>query len=110
MTDYPQKIFTIHFPNKKVYIENTSKSLHEKMDIIKNDKDHSLYLLLKDYPNPEIRFECFQKCDCGKNFCVCNKKLVASEYRKDYYKILNVNLFPPTRFNLFQSLYKWMFY
>ena len=92
----PQKIFTIHFPDKKVYIENTSKSFHDKMEYIKNDKDHLLYSLLKEYPNPEIRFECFQE--------------IAKEYSKDFYKILNLNLLPPPRFNLFQSLYKWKSY
>ena len=78
-----QKIFTIHFPGKKVYIENTCKSLYEKMEYIKNDKDHKLYSLLKEYPNPEIRVE-------GS----CNKKSVALKYRKDNYKILNVNVLP----------------
>ena len=38
-----QKIFTIHFPGKKVYIENTCKSIYDKMEDIKNDKDHNLY-------------------------------------------------------------------
>ena len=38
-----QKIFTIHFPGKKVYIENTCKSLYDKMEDIKNDNDHNLY-------------------------------------------------------------------
>ena len=122
MVDYPQKIFTIHFPDKKVYIENTSKSLHEKMEYIKNNKDHYLYPILKEYPNPEIRFECFIDGDCNKNLVSLNyikdyyqilnnnKKSVALEYSKDSYKILNLNLIPPPRFNLFQSLYKWMFY
>ena len=87
MVDYPQKIFTIHFPEKKVYIENTCKSLYDKMEDIKNDKDHFLYLLLKEYPNPEIRVEC---CKDGS----CNKKSVALKYRKDNYKILNVNVLP----------------
>ena len=105
MVGYPQKIFPIHFPDKKVYIENTYKSLHDKMEYIKNDKDHSLYLILKDYPNPEIRFECFQDVGCYKD-----KKKVAMEYSKDNYEILNYNLIPPPRFNLFQSLYKWMGY
>ena len=105
MVDYSQKIFTIHFPDKKVYIENTSKSFHDKMEYIKNDKDHLLYSLLKEYPNPEIRFECFQDESCFKN-----KQEIAKEYSKDFYKILNLNLLPPPRFNLFQSLYKWMSY
>ena len=98
MSDYPQKIFTIHFPDKKVYIENTYKSLYDKLDIIRKDKDHYLYPLLKDYPNAEVRFECYQSCDCGTSFCACNKKLVASEYIKDSYKIMNVNLISPTKF------------
>ena len=105
MVNYPQKIFTIHFPDKNVFIENTCKSFYDKMEYIKNDKDHLLYTLLKEYPNPEIRFECFQDGSCYKN-----KQEVAMEYSKDFYKILNVNLFPPPRFNLFQSLYKWIFY
>ena len=100
-----QKIFSIHFPEKRVYIENTCKSLHDKMEYIKNDKDHLLYPLLKDYPDPEVRFECFQDGSCYEN-----KKEVANKYIKDSYKILNVSLFPPSRFNLFQSLYKWMGY
>ena len=106
MADYPQKIFTIHFPEKKVYIENTSKPLHDKMEYIKNDKDHYLYPLLKKYPNPEIRFECF----IDLRSCYKNKKEVAKEYSKDNYKILNYNLIPSPRYNLFQSLYKWMGY
>ena len=105
MVDYPQKMFTIHFPGKKVYIENTFKSIYDKMEDIKNDKDHNLYLLLKEYPNPEVRFECFQD---GSFFKI--KQEVAMEYVKDSYKILNFNLFPLPRDNLFQSLYKWILY
>ena len=100
-----QKIFSIHFPEKRVYIENTCKSLHDKMEYIKNDKDHLLYPLLKDYPDPEVRFECFQNGSCDEN-----KKEVAKEYEKDFYEILNLNLLPKPRFNLFQSLYKWIGY
>ena len=105
MVDYRQKIFSIHFPERKVYIENTYKSLHDKMEYIKNDKDHTLYPIFKDYPNPGIRFECFQDGSCYKN-----KKEVAMEYSKDNYEILNFNLIPPPSFNLFQLLYKWIFY
>ena len=117
-----QKIFSIHFPEKRVYIENTCKSLHDKMEYIKNDKDHLLYPLLKDYPDPEVRFECFQNGSCNKKevdasyikdyfkILNCNKKEVANKYIKNSYKILNVNLFPPTKFSLFQSLYKWIDY
>ena len=87
MDNYIQKIFTIHFPGKKVYIENTYKSLNNKMEDIKNNKDHALYTLLKDYPNPEIRVECYRDH-------LCNKKSVALKYRKDNYAILNVNVLP----------------
>ena len=97
-----QKIFSIHFPDKKVYIENTCKSLYDKMDNIKNDKDHILYPLLKEYPNPEIVVECY------RDGTYENKKLVFDKYRKDNYKILNPYLFSSP--SLFQSLYKWMGY
>ena len=98
-----QKTFTIHFPNKKVYIENTCKTVYDKMEQIKDNKDHQLYDLLQEFPNPEIRVEYYQSK-------YNSRKLVADKYLKDNYKILNVNLFPPPRFNLLQSLYKWMGY
>ena len=106
MFDYPQKVFTIHFPNKKVYIENTCQSFSDKMKEIKDNQDHELYILLKTYPNPEIRFEMFTTL----GNCFKNKQEVAKEYSKDNYEILNFNLLPRPRFNLFQSLYKWMNY
>ena len=77
-----QQIFTIHFPEKQVYIEHTFKTLQEKMKEIKGNKDHRLYNMLKDNPNPEIRFECYR----DQSY---NEKLVASNYKKNYYKILN---------------------
>ena len=52
----------------------------------------------KNFRNPEIREEC------------SSKKEVANKYIKDSYKILNVNLFPPPKYSLFQSLYKWILY
>ena len=82
-----RKIFSIHFPGKRVYIESTCKSLFDKMEDIKNDKDHNLYNLLKEYPNPKIRVDCYLE----KN---CSKKSIASKYIKDNYKILNVNVLP----------------
>ena len=97
-----QKIFTIHFPGNKVYIENTCKSLYDKMEYIKNDKDHVLYPILKEYPNPEIVVECYRDGNCD------TKKLVALKYSKENYKILNPKLFPSP--SLFKSLYKWMGY
>ena len=77
-----QQIFTIHFPGRKVYIEHTFKTLEEKMKEIKKNKDHRLFTMLKEYPNPEIRLECYR----DPNY---NEKLVALKYKKDYYKILN---------------------
>ena len=97
-----QKVFTIHFPDKKIYIENTCKSLYDKMDDIKNNKDHYLYSLLQEYPNPEIRVECYKDGNSD------TKKLVALRYKKENYKILNPKLFPSP--SLFQSLYKWTNY
>ena len=38
-----QKVFSIHFPEKRVYIECTFKTLEEKMEEIKRNKDHYLY-------------------------------------------------------------------
>ena len=55
-----KKILQFIFLEKKVYIENTSKSLYDKMEDIKNNKDHRLYSLFKEYPNPEIRVECYR--------------------------------------------------
>ena len=81
------QIFTIHFPEKKVYIENTCKSIYEKMEDIKNNKDHKLFNMLKEYPNPEVSVECYK-------YGNCNKKTVALKYIKDNYKILNVNVLP----------------
>ena len=74
------KIFTIHFPGKRVYIEKTYGTIEEKLNYIKDDKDHKLYSILEKYPNPEVRFECFK----DKN---CNEIFVALKYIK--YKLLN---------------------
>ena len=97
-----QKIFSIYFPGNRVYIENTFRSLYNKMEYIKNDKDHELYTLLQEYPNPEIRVECY------KDGTYDTKKSIVLKYKKENYKILNPNLFPSP--SLFQSLYKWMGY
>ena len=48
MDNYFQKIFSIHFPEKKVYIENTYKSLYDKMEDIKNNKDHQFFRYSKN--------------------------------------------------------------
>ena len=82
MDNSSQQIFTIHFPGRRVYIEHTFKTLEEKMKEIKEDKDHRLFTMLKEYQNPEIRFECYR----DQSY---NEKLVPLNYRKNYYKILN---------------------
>ena len=92
------KVYSIHFPEKQVYVGSTVYSFDEKIKLIKNDKDHLLYSMLQKYSNPEIREE-------GSS-----KKEVANKYIKDSHKILNVNLFPPPKFSLFQTLYKWILY
>ena len=75
-----KKVFSIHFPGKQVYVNSTFKTLEEKIEEIKNDKDHRLYIMLKEYPNPEIRFECYKDQDCNEIF-------VALKYLK--FKLLN---------------------
>ena len=90
-----KKVFSIHLPGKQVYVDSTYLPLEEKLEIIKNDKDHRLYSMLQIYPNSEIREE------EGSS-----KKEVVEKYYKDCYKILNVNILPPS-FSFLQSLYKW---
>ena len=93
-----KKVYSIHCPGKQVYVDRTVYTFDEKIKQIKNNKDHLLYSMLQEYPNPEIREE-------GSS-----KKEVVEKYFKDCYKILNVNLFPPPKFSLFQTLYKWILY
>ena len=93
-----KKVISIHFPGKQVYVDSTVYTFDEKIKQIKNNKDHSLYSILQKYPNPEIREES------------SSKKEVVEKYSKDCYKILNVNLFPPPKYSLFQTLYKWIIY
>ena len=93
-----KKVISIHFPGKQVYVDSTVYTFDGKIKQIKNDKDHSLYSMLQKYPNPEIREE-------GSS-----KNEVVEKYSKDCYKILNVNLFPPPKYSLFQTLYKWIIY
>ena len=92
-----KKVYSIHFPENQVYVNSTCYPLEEKLELIKNNKDHPLYSMLQKYPNPEIREG-------------SSKKEVVEKYSKDCYKILNVNLFPPPKFSLFQTLYKWILY
>ena len=51
------KIFSIHFPGKRVYVTHTLTTIYEKMQSIKNDKDHEIFNLLQEYPNPKIILE-----------------------------------------------------
>ena len=82
MSDFKfQKVFSIHFPGRKVYVECTFKKLHEKMEEIKKDKDHRLFYILKKYTNPEIRFEGYRY--------LSSQKEVVLRYYKDWYEILN---------------------
>ena len=90
------KIFSIHFPEERVYIENTFKSINDKMEEIKNNKDHKLYSMIKEYPNPKIIVESYKnypnseiRFECYKDIFF-NKKSVASKYLKDNYEILNI--------------------
>ena len=91
--DINKKVFSIHFPERKVYVVSTHSEINKKMEDIKNDKDNILYR----YFNPLIIEE--------EN----TKEEVINKYTKESYNILNFNYNKP-RFNLFQSLYKWMTY
>ena len=53
--DDKKKVFSIHFPEKQVYVDRTVYTFDEKIKQIKNNKDHILYTMLQEYPNPEIR-------------------------------------------------------
>ena len=75
-----QKIFTIHFPERRVYIERTFDTLEGRIEKIKDHKDHKLYKMLREYPNPEIRFEYYKDENC-------NEILVALKYLN--FKLLN---------------------
>ena len=88
----PKNVFSIHFPERKVYILSTYSEIEEKMEDIKKDKDHILYR----YINPIIKEEVND-----------SEKEVTNKYIKNSYKVLNFN---QPKFNLFQSLYKWMLY
>ena len=77
MSDF-KKVFSIHFPEKQVYIESTFKTLNEKMEEIKKNKDHYLYGFLKKYPNPVIEEEGYG-----------DKNNVYKRYIKNGYIILN---------------------
>ena len=70
-----QKIFTIHFPERRVYIEHTFDKLEERMERIKDNRDHKLYKMLREYPNPEIRFECYKDENCKSEILVSLKYL-----------------------------------
>ena len=80
--DNIKKVFSIHFPGKKVYVGSTYDTMEEKIEQINYDKDHILY----SYFHPEIREE-------GYTDSVSEKEVV-SKYYKDWYKILNVNVLP----------------
>ena len=47
-----KKVISIHFPGKQVYVDSTVYTFDEKIKRIKRDKDHHLYNMLKEYPNP----------------------------------------------------------
>ena len=51
---YPGHIFDLCMP------------IEEKINFIKDNKDHRLYSMFKDYPNPEIRFECVKDENCNE--------------------------------------------
>ena len=79
-------VYSLHFPQKQVYVSSTCYPLEEKLEIIKKDKDHELYLILQIYPNPEIREE-------GDNSSVSLKE-VEKRYYEDWYTVIGRDWFP----------------
>ena len=88
-----KKVFSIHFPEKQVYVNSTCYPLEEKIKLIKNDKDHKLYNVFKVYPNPEIRKE-------GDTNSVSVKE-VERRYYEDSYKIIGRNWWLPFSYEKF---------
>ena len=44
-----KKVFSIHFPEKQVYVESTVYSFDEKIKQIRDNKDHLLYEILQKF-------------------------------------------------------------
>ena len=82
-----KKGFSIHFflENKCMLIA-LLKNQRKKQKKLKKDKDHKLYTILEEYPNPEIREEGYINS--------VSEKEVFRRYHKDSYTIINVNLLP----------------
>ena len=98
MEEYNKQIYSIHFPGNKVYIDKTIYTLKDKFEMIKDDKDYLLYKMFKEYPNPEIKFECY-------NDLPDNLRLIHNKYERDFYEIINSR-----KYSLIQSIYKWLNY
>ena len=81
-----KKVYSFHFPEKHVYVNSTCYPLEAKLEIIKKDKDHKLYLFLQLYPNPEIREE-------GDDNSVSVKE-VQRRYYEDWYTLIGRDWFP----------------
>ena len=81
-----KKVFSIHFPENHVYVNSTCYSLEEKIELIKNDRDHKLYHMLKYYPNSEIREE--------GDINTVSVKEVVKRYYEDRYTIINHDFYP----------------
>ena len=50
-------VYVIIFPDKRVFIGQTNKSIEEKIEYQKQDPDDMVHDLFKEYPNPQILFE-----------------------------------------------------
>ena len=81
-----KKVYSIHFPEKHVYVNSTCYALEEKLEIIKKDKDHKLFSILQSYPNPEIREEGDDSFDSVRE--------VQRRYYKDWYTVIGRDWLP----------------
>ena len=86
-------VFSIHFPEKQVYVNSTCYPLEKKIEQIKDNKDHKLYKVFKVYPNPEIQKE-------GDTNSVSVKE-VERRYYEDSYKIIGRNWWLPFSYEKF---------
>ena len=88
-------VYVILFPDKRVFIGQTYKSIEEKIEYQKQDLNDRVYPLFKECPNPQILFE-YKYFDSFKDVIEEERKLI-KKYDNDGYKIYNRNFFIRSR-------------
>ena len=82
-------VYVILFPDKRVFIGQTCKSIEEKIEYLKKDLDDKAYYLFKEFPNPQIIFE-YKYFESFQDVREEERKLI-KKYYNDGYKIYNKN-------------------